>query len=280
MATRRLPRTPAPRPTHVHRTGGTLDMTSPYELPFVRQYNAQSAFEYPSQGQTLLELPRHFMVLGGTNSGKSASLMRTLFRHCRCFQRVYIVAKDVSETLYQSIQDRAEDWSPDPSNPIEVVATDCIDDWDVLWAELKAEVNADRSLRAVPKVVIFDDLLGSKVPNSVLDAANRGRKYGLTCCWITSSLADTDKRLRNNISYVMCMLQNSDRDAARIFQAFGLPRSMMDLYHDVVLRGGFLLIDNTPTAFKNTNLRVRDCYKPVGHEVLRGTSEPWESEAD
>ena len=138
--------------------------------------------------------------------------------------------------------------------------TDELVEWDDMWLDAATEEGA----RTIAKAVILDDQLGEKMPKSVLQLFNRGRKLGFTSVFITSSMKDTDKRLRNNMSYVNLCHLDITRDAKTILMAYSLPPAIIDIYRQITsTKGQWLMIDNTPAAMKNPALRVRCCYEPI-----------------
>ena len=234
----------------------TLVMDNLYERPSVAKYRVPK-FTYPTFSQINIELPRHMIAVGGTNSGKTTNILRLLLTHMACFKRIYLLSQDLEEALYKAVIEEPQDWGKD----LEVVASDTLKDWDELWADLQAEGDADRPQRFVQKVLLIDDMLGAKIPTSVLQAFNLGRKYGLSCVFITSKASAVPTELRNNISYGMICAQQSLRDTKQLFTLLGadLPQAL-STYHSMP-EYGFVLIDRTPQS-AGTPMAIRLGYEP------------------
>ena len=206
------------------------------------------------------------LFLASSGAGKTNAAFNMAFKHLRCFERAYIVARDLDEPFYTSLRERPDQWSNNPRSPLEVIETDELDDFEPLLRELESELRIDRRLRSRQSVCIFDDLLGEKLPKSVFAAFNRGRKLGLSCFFLNSSLADTSKLIRNNINYVCMLHLDIERDAARILQAYSVPKAVIDLYLRITaVPGNWMMIDNTEAAKKNPSLRLRHNYTPIGN---------------
>ena len=209
---------------------------------------------YPSFSQINIVVPSHMMVVGRHST---TNILRLLLTHIGCFKRFYLLAQDLEEPLYKAVIEEPQDWG----KGLEVIASDTLEDWDELWADIKAEVDADRSQRSVQKVLVIDDMLGSKIPTSVIEAFNRGRLHGLTCVFITSKASAVPTELRNNISYGMICAQPSLRDAEQVFTMLGADLTQAMSTHHTIPENGFVLIDRTPQS-AGTPMAIRLGYEP------------------
>ena len=257
------------RASHTKRSGGQLVVENLYESAAVKPFTTEE-FHYGAEKQTLMSLPARMLWLASSGSGKTNCAMNMFFKHMRCFERCYVVACDIDEALYRGLQDRPEDWSnPDSPTAMEVVSTDEPADFDAYWHEMEAEIKENDNARFVQKLAIFDDLLGETLPRSMIKSFNRGRKLGLSTCFINSSYAQTSKPIRNNCSYVCLLSLDVLDDAVRILRAYSLPKSVIDWYLDIIKTPGqWLMIDNTPRGKKDPNLRLRHNYQPIGTKAV------------
>ena len=253
----------------VKRSGGDgqLEKRSLYEMDFVKKY-AQEEPTYSNFSGVKVKLRRHAICVGGTASGKTSTTLRMLLRDMGCFERIYLLAKDLDEPLYASLIAEPDSWC----DGLEVVASEDIGAWPKLWAELNAELKEDPSLRFTrPTCLVVDDMLGEKPSKAILDTWNRGRKLGLSCIYITSSASDIDKRIRNNAEYKLCFHQNSAADAKRFFQLLGIDQARgMRVYQKAMNRSqggaGFVMIDQSQEAH-GTPLELRNGYEPCSSGV-------------
>ena len=254
---------PKRKPVVIKRSGGALDKRNVYDLPHVAKYKQDIEVHYPNEEILRLQIPRHFQFVGTTGSGKTSELMRLMFNNIGVFTRVYLIAGDLTEQLYESLVNEPLEWTPGLS----VVASDSLDAWPLLFAEIKKEVEMDPASKGEAKLLIVDDQIEKKIPNALLEAFNQGRKYNLTCCWVGSSAVDVPLKIRNNIKYRLIFCQQSDRVARRLFQQAEVDvDEAMKLYHKAINTDnggeGFVLVDGTPKSI-GTPWQVRHGYKPV-----------------
>jgi hypothetical protein len=244
-------------------TPSRLDIINYSEHPAVKKYELDT-FHYGAEMLTHMPLPTRVIFCGGSNSGKTNAAFNMAFRHMACFERAYIIAQDSTEPKYKAVMDDPAAFSPTRGKMMEVLVSDELEDWEPCWAELQTETNA----REIPKIVLFDDQLGERANKAVLGCFNRGRKFNLTSFFITSSMADTDGRLKNNFQFVCIFHQEKPNMAEALLRTYKLPSSVMDLYLDITSNvGEWLMIDCTPAADKNPALKLRRCYTPIGDSM-------------
>jgi hypothetical protein len=247
-----------------------LDIINYSQHPAVKKYE-QDTFHYANEKETLMPLPTRVIWVGGSNSGKTNGAFNMAFRHLACFERAYIIAQDCTEPKYKALSEHPEEFSPTRRQTMEVLVTDDLADWEPCWAELQTEDGA----REIPKVAIFDDQLGERANKALLSAFNRGRKFNLTSVFITSSMADTDGRLKNNFQFVCICHQEKPNMAEALLRTYKLPSTVMDLYYEITSHvGEWLMIDCTPAADANPSLKLRRCYTPIGEAFRLAAPKP------
>jgi hypothetical protein len=242
---------------HVH--SGPLAHVNYYETAAVKRFTKER-FTWPNQASMQLfpdgGLPRIGWI-GSSGSGKTNSCFEMLFKHMACWDAVYVVSKDLEEALYKALIDRPQDFSPNPRQPMEVYATDSLEEWEQLFPE------ADREQ---VKVVILDDQLGEKMDRhkAVLQVFNRGRKLNFASVFINSSFFDIDSKIRKNLSYIGLKHLDVQKDAKAILSYYGLPAAVFDLYEQITQNEeDWMLLDLTTAAKRNPLLAVRKNYLPI-----------------
>lgn len=232
-----------------------LQFVNLYQRPDV-QRESTPLFHYKNEAKTGISLPARFGIIGASGSRKSLWGCNAVL-HMGCFHTLYIIAKHIGEPLYA--------WLVNNRTKLgfkQIFATDDLQMFDQLWAE------ADQS-PLVPKMALFDDLLtvSAKLPNSVLEVFNRGRKSGWSAMFISSSWFAIDPRVRNCIDIKVLKRVNDEDTVARILHGSGLTtRDAVRLYKFVVSDPdrAFIIDD----ANSNPAMRFRCNYTPIAMEDL------------
>ena len=132
-----------------------------------------------------------------------------------------------------------------------------------------AVAESDRDTDDLVKLVCFDDVLGLKLPQAVIDVYSRGRRKGWSCVFINQSFFGTDKYVRANTRYVILKRVNEIAEVVSILRQYGLPRSLVSVYETIMQTpGDFMLLD---TQAPDETLRVRRNYVPIVDAMKLGT---------
>ena len=235
-----------------------LKFVNLYERPDVRAESAPQ-FVYPRQRLTNIAVPFRGACIGASATRKSLTVVQMLLMHMACWDTLYILAKNLNEPLYRWIINNRTKLGLK-----QVFAADDLQMFDALWAE------ADQDPRR-QKAVLIDDMLtcSAKVPDSVLDLFNLGRKTGWSAVFITSSWFGIDPRVRSSIDVKVLKRVNDEDTVARMLHGSGLTRDAVRLYKWVTADPdrAFVIDD----ANSNPDMRFRCNYVPI---CMRDIAEP------
>ena len=227
-----------------------LKFVNLYERPDVRQESTPQ-FVYKRQQLTNIAVPFRGACIGASATRKSLTVIQVLLMHMACFHTLYILAKNLNEPLYRwIINNRAK------LGLKQVFACDDLQMFDQLWSE----ANHDPQRM---KAVIVDDMLtcSAKVPDSVLELFNMGRKTGWSAVFISSSWFAIDPKVRGCIDIKILKRVNDEDTVARMLHGSGLTRDAVRLYKFVVSDPdrAFIIDD----ANSNPAMRFRCNYRPI-----------------
>ena len=224
-----------------------------YTLPAVKRFARRQA-TYPNWSKLRIDLPFRCAIIGSTGQ-KKTQCMANLLADVGVFDQCVVVATDLSDPAYQAME--AE---PAVFKLKEVLQTDQLAEWSALWAEADREAPDD-----LIKVVVFDDVLGLRLPQSVVDVYSRGRRKGWSCVFINQSFFGTDKLVRSNTRYVILKRVDQIAEVVAILRQYGLSRDLVDVYLAIMQTpGDFMLLD---TQAPDETLRVRRNYEPISQAM-------------
>ena len=178
-------------------------------------------------------MPKHpcrLLVVGQTGAGKTNFLMNFM-KKCGNFDKVIIVAKDLSEALYKMIAQLPEDM---------VQMYDDIND-------LPALDSLDKSQQ---HLIIFDDFITDrKAQPTIKEYFVRGRKKNVSCAYLSQMFQPVLKDIRLQTSHILLRNINSRKELNRIISEFnlGVDRDeIVKLYRQATMNDfDFFMIDNT-----------------------------------
>ena len=219
-----------------------------YDRPDVKR-ECVPQVSYPRMALTRLAIPCRMGIISCSGGGKTSWALNCLL-HIGVFDTLYILAKQLQEPLYQ--------WLIHSHQKLgikHVFATDDLAVFDTLWSEANQDPN-------VQKAVVIDDMItcSARVPDSVLELFNRGRKCGWSAFFLSSSWFSIDPRVRNSIDVKVLRRINDDDVVARILHGCGLTRDAVRLYKHVVSKGyAFVIDESNPDPV----YRFRANYTPI-----------------
>lgn len=162
----------------------------------------------PQFGKThQIKLPFRMGIIGASGTGKSNALLNLLHRMSGTFDRMILVCKAIhGDPLYEMLVDKLGDSITVYENG-EVPELNSIAS-DVLHS--KSQILA-----------VFDDVLGDKEANeAIAEYAKRGRKQGISMCYLAQSWYGIPKFIRQQFSHVVIKKVNSSRDLKKILVEF------------------------------------------------------------
>ena len=229
-------------------------MLNLYTLPEVAREGAKP-FHYDSEKDLNWPMPCRFGIYGASGSRKSLFLCN-LLRHLHCITNLYLVAPRLDEKLYKWLMRCHKQLGIK-----HVFAMNSLEEFDSLWEEIEKKARPD-----VMSLVVFDDLLGEsdRVPESVVQLFARGRKIGLSACFISSSKSELDSRVRGNIDVEVLKRFNSDDSVMRILRGAGVGKEALSVYKRIVANpDDAFVIDHSCLERNRPDLKFRHNWAPV-----------------
>lgn len=179
-----------------------------------------------------LQLPCYMLIIGGSGSGKTNVLLQFLQMADNTFSKIAICVKNKDEPLYNLLESKSKD-----TEFYEGGIIPPIDD----FKDHKSSL------------IVFDDLVLEKDQSKMQQYFIRGRKFGITCIYISQSYYRIPKLIRINCRYIILKKLASVKDLKLIISEYNLNDSITDilnLYNDATKDfTDFLLIDTQNNLF-------------------------------
>lgn len=179
-----------------------------------------------------IELPTYMLIIGGSGSGKTNVLMQFIAASSGTFQKIVISVKNSDEPLYNLLANKAPD--------VEFYEGGEVPD-------IKDFEPYNSSL------IVFDDLVLEKDQSSIQTYFIRGRKFGITCIYISQSYYRIPKLIRINCRYIIIKKLASVKDLKLIISEYNLNYNtdqILNLYDQATKDfTDFLLIDTKNNIF-------------------------------
>lgn len=180
-----------------------------------------------------LEIPFYMLIIGGSGSGKTNVLFQFLQASSGTFQKVVICIKNKEEPLYKLLEDKVEE--------IEFYENGDIPD-------IKEFEQYKSSL------IVFDDLVLEKDQSKIMQYFIRGRKFGISCIYISQSYYKVPKLIRINCRYIILKKLSSVKDLKLIVSEYNLNYNVdevLNVYNQATENfEDFLLIDTRNNIFQ------------------------------
>lgn len=181
-----------------------------YYAKLDKKYKTKS--HNPNFGKThQIHIPARIVFCGNSGSGKTNCVLNMIKAMNGTFTKLILVCKSIhGDPLYQMLKDKLGD------------AMDVYEDG--LVPKLEDLPAGDQTL------MILDDLVGDKeATQRVIEHFKRGRKKGITYCYLTQSWYKTDKFIRQNTSHVVIKKVSSVRDLKLVLSEFPLNCEIKEL---------------------------------------------------
>jgi hypothetical protein len=176
-------------------------------------------FEY-----TGMRINQHFLICGGTGTGKTNALYSYLLETSRpknvTFKHIFVVYK-TEEPLYEDLK---EQLGKGISFYKSIADLPSVDEFpDAIIDNFKHQY-----------LIVFDDCVNDKDKNSytkVKKFFTYGRKKGITIWYLTQSFFDADGFIRKQMSYLLLLSIKGKTDLNNILREFGsLQCELKELY--------------------------------------------------
>ena len=165
-----------------------------------------------------LKLPMMMLIVGSTGSGKTSTLFDMLNRFQDTFDKLILCLKSAEEPLYQNLLRKAD---PDT---IELYENGEIPD---------IESYREFSSKGKQGLVVFDDLVGlnEKESKPICEYYKRGRKYGLSCVYLTQSYFGTPKFIRSQLTHLILKRVKGKHDLSQLLSECALETDLDDILY-------------------------------------------------
>lgn len=206
----------------------------------------------PQFAKHQIELPARILIVGGSGSGKTNTLMNLIHQMKGTFNHLLLCVKNADEPLYQLLKKKV---------PKEML-TIC----EGVGAIPELEELQGRGA----SLIIFDDLVGEKNQTKMIDAFIRARKIGdgCSCIYLTQTYFGCPKTIRVNCSYIFLKKLSSMRDLNMILSDFNLgieKQELVDVYKYCTKEPlDFLMIDTIAPPEKRFRRNFNEILNTTG----------------
>lgn len=184
-----------------------------------------------------IKVPFRMLVVGSSGSGKTTIALELIKRTSGTFELIVICCKTKDEPLYKWLDDKInknknKKKSDEPDK--------------LIFFENGAIPPITMFKKKSPTLIIFDDLVNEKDQRSIVEYFIRGRKYNISCMYLTQSYSLTPITVRRQCNYII-VKKLSKRDIDTILKLYNPDKESYELY-DIYNRAtnnplDFLLID-------------------------------------
>jgi len=154
--------------------------------------------------------PFRLLICGQTGCGKTNLLLNLLLNYLY-YNRLYVYAKDLSESSYMFLQEFFYDVHrklDEDYNITESIAT--------FSSNKAAIVDVDDLDKEYQNLIVFDDFVTEKDQDSIIELFTRGRKKNTSVIYLTQSYYSTPKDIRLQCNYFMFFNIGSKREVIEI----------------------------------------------------------------
>ena len=193
------------------------------------------------------KLPFRLVCCAPSGSGKTNMVLNLIEKFSKgkgTFNSITIITRNKSEPLYEFLEDKSNK---------KVKIEEGLE-------KLPAMDSFDKDLQ---HLVIFDDMVLEKNQKAMAEMYIRGRKKGISVCYLSQSFYKIPKTIRSNCNYFVLLKLSGKRDLNLILSEFelGVTKSeLMELYDDATKeKFSFLLVDveaETQRKFRRNFLEI------------------------
>lgn len=211
---------------------------------------------YKNYDKLQMEVPFRSLFVGTTGSGKTSILMN-IIKNIVIWKRIYIVARQPEEELYELLAKILEPVERKTKKQILYITKNISD---------LPPIDNDHFSEENPTLMVFDDLINGtpKEFTIINEVYLRGRKLGITSIFLSQSYYKTPLFIRQNISYVIFKKIQGKKDFKRIISEYSLdvPEEELIRVYNEIMKGNFLnflMID-----LDHADKRYRFNFTPIG----------------
>ncbi len=201
-----------------------------------KQYKDTNKYNNPNAQKGIPKHPFRSVIIGGSGAGKTNTAMNIIFTGAN-MEHIYLYAKNLEEPLYKALIGTYENAGVRTRQKLITYSDDPAD-------IIKPE-DVDKTKQ---NLVIFDDLVTSskKEHKNIEDMFVRGRKYNISCIYISQSYHAVPKLIRLNCTHFILKNINSTKDMRLLVRDTGNQKTLQelqDIYEKSTKGTDCLLID-------------------------------------
>jgi hypothetical protein len=154
--------------------------------------------------------PFRLLICGSSGCGKTNLLMNLIYNYLY-YNKIYIYAKDLTESKYQMLQDFFEEVN-------ETMKDETGEDFQVaIFSSSKDDiVNVDDLDKEYQNLIIFDDFVTESDQRLIIDLFIRSRKKNCSLIYLTQSYFSTPKDIRLQCNYFIFYNISNERELTEI----------------------------------------------------------------
>jgi len=154
--------------------------------------------------------PFRLLICGSSGCGKTNLLMNLIYNYLY-YNKIYIYAKDLTESKYQTLQDFFEEVN-------EIMKDETGEDFQVaIFSSSKDDiVNVDDLDKEYQNLIIFDDFVTESDQHVIIDLFIRSRKKNCSLIYLTQSYFSTPKDIRLQCNYFIFYNISNERELTEI----------------------------------------------------------------
>ena len=195
------------------------------------------------------KLPFRLVCCAPSGSGKTNMILNLVEKFSKgkgTFNSITIITRNKSEPLYEFLEDQSNK-KPKIEEGLE---------------NLPALDTFDKDLQ---HLVIFDDMVLEKNQKAMSEMYIRGRKRGISVCYLSQSFYKIPKTIRSNCNYFVLLKLSGKRDLNLILSEFELgvtKDELMEMYNDATKeKFNFILIDVEASKEKKFRKNFLEIYE-------------------
>ena len=179
----------------------------------------------------LEKLPFRLVCVAPSGSGKTNMILNLIEKFSKgkgTFNSITIITRNKGEPLYEYLEEKSEKKVKIEEGLENLPAMDTFD-------------------KDLQHLVVFDDMVLEKNQKVMSEMYIRGRKRGISVCYLSQSFYKIPKTIRSNCNYFVLLKLSGKRDLNLILSEFELgvtKQELMEMYEDATKeKFSFLLVD-------------------------------------
>lgn len=176
-----------------------------------------------------LNLPFRMLIVGGSGSGKTQTLLNLLHNFGNTFNNLYIITKNKNEPLYNFLAEKIEDGL-------------------TIMEGIEQAPDLDKFDIEEQSLIVMDDLVLERNQKALESYFIRARKLNCSLIYISQSYYAVPQMIRKNLNYLVIKRLASLPDLFRIMREFSLgvdKKELLKIYEASTTENkqDFLLVD-------------------------------------